>query len=508
MILEKLWQLVMSLAGGALFLGVVFAGLDESASVDASHAADMPAQPAALERELDPVVITGAHMEAFRHTPLDELALYAYEGGDWLPIPFQIDEVTASGSYTTTEDGLLDENDELVFMAVDAGSSVNNLTWPDDAESKLYSRYVITAEDPLNPADQGWVYLFRSTTLPRSDQSYVTWNHIQQSLTAEFYTAAFDPDDFVGLANLTVNGSPDVLDRQKLRVNLVLTPSNLTIKLTEESLSLFFPDPIYITLTNVGAVRAIGGGGGPTLNVFYGFYGGRMELRLGVDLHDLIGDMGGIHFQSVRTSLDLNNPGTSGMFPATYYDANRPAGVPIDGAVDSVPTAPPNEWFQTSGAIGTLVHVLDVEPGSGVRTNYYLDNGSLNNQDTGDQRSYADAGIMISAPDPDTAIGYVTAAQTTYILPADLGNVGETYVDYVQDPLQADAFAENYGAPAPTSTPTSTPLPTATPTLTPSPTHTPTPTRTPLPTATPTATPTTTPLPPRWDTYLPAFWGK
>ncbi len=451
MMLEKWWQLLVSLIGGGHFLGAIFAGMDGPRQVDVGHAAPVLAQTSSLQRELDPVVIVGGHMEAFRSVPVDELALYAYEGGGWLPIPFQIDEITVSGSYTTTEDGLLDENDELVFMAGDAGSSVSNLTWPDDAESKLYSRYVITATDPLNLSDQGWVYLFRSTTLPRSDQSYVAWDHDQQSLTAEFYTASFDPDDFVGLADLTVNGSPDVLDRQKLRVNLVLKPSNFPIKLTEESLSLIFPQPIYVTLTNVGAIRAIGGGGGPTLNVFYGFYGGRMELRLGVSLQDIITGTSGIHFESVRTSLDLNNPGTSGMFPAIYYDANRPAGVPIDGAVDSVPTTPPNGWFQTSGAVGTLVHVLDVEPGSGVRTNYYLDNGSLNSQDTGDQRSYADAGIMISAPDPDTAIGYATAAQTSYVLPGGLGNVGQTYTDQVHNPLQADAFAENYGAAAPTS---------------------------------------------------------
>ena len=53
---------------------------------------------------------------------LEELFAYAYGSGTWHQIPFQFDEVEPIGNtYVVTEDGYLDANDELAFMALDAG---------------------------------------------------------------------------------------------------------------------------------------------------------------------------------------------------------------------------------------------------------------------------------------------------------------------------------------------------------------------------------------------------
>ena len=68
-----------------------------------------------------PAIVSGSQLPAFAGVVLDELFVYAYDGTTWSEVPFQIDEVDASGEFTTTEDALLDGNDELVFMVADAG---------------------------------------------------------------------------------------------------------------------------------------------------------------------------------------------------------------------------------------------------------------------------------------------------------------------------------------------------------------------------------------------------
>jgi hypothetical protein len=72
-----------------------------------------------------------------------------------VPIPFQIDEVNISGTYVISDDGLLGNRDELVFMArSDAGDSASAADWPVDAAARLNPRYAITVTDPLVPASK------------------------------------------------------------------------------------------------------------------------------------------------------------------------------------------------------------------------------------------------------------------------------------------------------------------------------------------------------------------
>jgi hypothetical protein len=99
-----------------------------------------------------------------------------------------------------------------------------------------------------------------------------------------------------------------------------------------------------------------------------------------------------------------------------------------------VPPAVP-DWYETAGALGGLVTVLAVDPGNGLSSNYYRDDSAVDPEDTGDGRSYGDAGLQIAAPNGSTSIGLVTIAQTSYILPGGSGNVGESYEARVETPL-------------------------------------------------------------------------
>ena len=390
--------------------------------------AQAPSAVAAINRPQDPVVLAGASFPGFSSVAVGDLVLYAYRSGAWTPIPFQIDEVNISGTYVISDGGLLDANDQLVFMAGDAGDNVSAAIWPTDTQSRLYPRYVISVTDPLSAGNQAWVYLYRSATLTPSDVSYITWTESAQTAAAISYTAAFSPTKFVGLSDLMINGSSvDILDRQKIRARIPIPFFPLTI--TEESLAGLAP--ATITLPAVGPVRAVTNDG--DLNA--AFYGSRIDFDVTFDLSDL----GAFLPDFIRTSFDWNNPITTGI--TTYYDSNTAGGVTIDGIMDTVSATPPSTWFQVNGGAagpgGVVMAIPTVNPGSGTSTvsNYYKDNGAIDPNDTGDQRSYGDAGLLIN--NPGAIISFTLVA---YVLPPGAAtNVGATYFDRASNPLAATA---------------------------------------------------------------------
>ena len=166
-------KLLLSGVLALALLGLTIVGLNAAQAHETRSS--VPRAALTLDRVEDPVVITGSRFSALSGVPVNELVLYAYRGGDWLAVPFQIDEVNISGTYVISDGGLLDANDELVFMAGDAGDQVGAAAWPPDVQSRLYSRYAVTVSDPLSASQQAWAYLYRSATLTRSQVSYVTW---------------------------------------------------------------------------------------------------------------------------------------------------------------------------------------------------------------------------------------------------------------------------------------------------------------------------------------------
>ena len=69
----------------------------------------------------------------------------------------------------------------------------------------------------------------------------------------------------------------------------------------------------------------------------------------------------------------------------------------------------------------------------GTQSTYYKDDSTVDSDDTGDQRSYGDAGLQVDDPNAGTytILGHV------YFLTETTANVGATYLDYYDNPLQA-----------------------------------------------------------------------
>lgn len=421
-----------------------------------AHAEALPAART-LDRDADPVIVTGAQMIGFAGAPLNQLFVYAFSGGQWRQIPWQFDEVR-NGEYMAVDNGLLDTVDELVVMGQDCGDQAAPDNWIGDGGAAANRRYEITVVDPLKPGKMGWIYVYRSTTLAQAPTpDYVSFDYASSVFTTPAYILGFFPQ-YLGGNRLELNGSGvNVLDRSKFR----LKPLGQSV-ITEEALEMDEPQPKILD----GHVRAIAGYQGQAQGILTIAYRSSFYDRIRVDF-----SWSPVPFEWARASADFNQNVTGGV----YYDANTPQGVPVDGSPDSIVTTPASLWQQISAASGTVIHTADASPMHGVGSTYYKDSATVDPADTGDKKSYGEMGLQVNNP-----IKYVALDVTHYILPPSQPNAGATYYGYFTQPLQSLAGAQ-WNPQMPTPTPTATGTPTALPT----PTRTATATRTPTATATP-----------------------
>jgi hypothetical protein len=396
-----------------------------------------PSSPDTWTRTHEPVSVTGDRLWLYHGADLDDLFVYAYSGGTWQPIPFQFDEVDASGVYTV-EDGLLDANDELVVMAMDLGEEASLDAWISDVESQDYPRYEIRVSDPVHPGEQAWAYVYRSTTLvPGPTSDYVDWDPVGNQIEAATYRLAFSPTVHPAIDMLELNNSgADALDRTKIRIGatchlpIPLPPVSLT--LTEEDLT----GQQGFAPTIDGPVRV---GSGDDEGSWW-FYRALYRTDAAFSLDDLTPPepCQQIEIHWLRLSNDWLDPTISGMAPMTYYDINTPGGVPVDGNPDGVPQTPFTPWQQMSGNQGSVIQVLDISLGGGSLSNYYLDEQVVDPSDTGqDQQSFGDAGFRVIAP-----AGQSTLALLTFVLDPDQPNQGATYLGYQVQPLDVEVVAQ------------------------------------------------------------------
>jgi hypothetical protein len=370
-----------------------------------------------LVRALDPVVVLGSAMPDFAGVPLAQFFVYKYSGGAWSQIPWQFDEVVGS-AIVSSDNGLLDAQDQLVFMAADAGDQAPAHAWLADASAATFPRYELQVNDPLNATQHAWVYVYRSQTLISTiSNDYVTYDGTQALLTSDRYKLG-QMTDHPAFNRLELNGSGvDILDRTKIRVLFLFTPN------TEEDLAATPPD-----LTRAGHVRVVLNGGG--ILAYRAFYVNKIHVDLSPYLP--------LKPQWGRFSADMSSLASGSL----YYDPNVPAGVVINGAADSVPLSPAADWSQVSGATGTVIRAIDFSGAGGTSETFYRDNVTPESPDTGETGSYGDAGVKITKPTA-TVFDFWS---WNYILPANQPNVGATYRGYARNPLQVQA-TENLVAP-------------------------------------------------------------
>jgi ribosomal protein L31E len=167
------------------------------------------------------------------------------QAGALAPIPFQIDERDSAGQYvltcgqgaSTDEDPLFDANDELVFMAADAGAPAASATPPPNVSHALEIEIADTADGSRGYA---YVFAFREPVPETSRRDYVRFDAGSECVHTLYYQVCTSPGSVLyGRQTIEPRAggdSKDYVDRLKVRVKFKSRLLGIPGHITEENL--------------------------------------------------------------------------------------------------------------------------------------------------------------------------------------------------------------------------------------------------------------------------------
>jgi len=433
-----------------------------------------------LERLYQPVILQSGPLYDLRGIPLDQLYLYAFdENGGWRMMPFQFDQrrraedpfkegdTTAwRHSYFLEEDGILDEEDELVFLVRDLGDQAPDYVWIEDADSRSHPRLELVFTDPTAPGVKGYAYLYRSATItePVPTPYSFSYNSDQDRVETHCYSVAMSKED--GLIRDILIKPPfgngvDFFDTQKFRFSGIIDNGTFPIYMvTNESVFYLYdyrkvtPKPVVRLIREVRETIKLGSD--PQDDVafyvttkFYPFSGtidGGEKLDV-ESLHNAFPDADlYINFKYLRQSWDFNQA-ASGM----RFFSKRNQDVLVDGvkdAIDTTVTLPVREWTLLSGSQGSFFTYTQF-PDTVAQTMglYYWDSqtgaprdsAEVELEDSGDNMSYGDHGLYFKN------VASLRLGFTAYFLPANRSKSdAEKLSDAIAHPLQCQGRMVDY----------------------------------------------------------------
>ncbi len=414
------------------------------------------------ERPYEPVVLKGGVLAQFYNVPVDEIYLYAYDVGEGRlkVIPFQIDEKILTEDLFSPgkvrhyyanpaawvrgrqqpilDDGVLDEDDELVFLVRDLGPEAPKEAWRDiDVKDGL--RRTLAVRDPNDREKIAFGYLVRSTVKKEIPAPYRFTYDIENDVVGNsvYSVRMARPSGLIeDIRFFSPYGTGvDIFDTQKIRLigivdlgMISLTPglNNQPALNDRDNFHVFpphDPDQGYLNVTPKPVVRLSREVrqtirvGELTLNdvAFYVNtkffpFSGSLEGGGSLDpqkLRELFPDPDDIfiNFDLVRQSWDFNE-NAAGM---KFYNPNN-NGILIDGVPDAGvnkklnSTGVVREWIMVSGEQGTFFSYLMIEDTTYRKIELYYHDSAVGGQDdqsvvpggdTGDGKSYGDNGLKI-----------------------------------------------------------------------------------------------------------------
>ena len=415
----------------------------------------LPVHPAAavpLNRPDDPVVLTGASATPLVGSSPRRVVAFRWLSGSWEQVPVQVDErawidfgrvPATNGSagargtvYGTAPIGVealqyadvgtfvgpdpdpeVDADDEIAFMAHDAGDRADGATPPDHTVPGSGVEVALT--DRLVPGAAGWVYLFAhdGTLDPSAGQQYVDY---QFSLASGSYKSTYRRADGPNAENSTITTARyrhHFADRW-VDDQLAITDGTATgVDILDRHRNQFAPgecgrsEDTFVdgegafVANRVGPVRAIrayvGANSGPLTQRTHVFYEGR---------HDIVTDLRVHLIPGIMDLLDFS-PAAAGM---TYRNDRMASGVTIDGLPDVVPFDGAR-WELVRGAQGSLISTRSVTVGDmappDVDTFYLDDSTPPYDQCTGDAFAFGASGLQVSQLIPNTDPRFVPLAR-------------------------------------------------------------------------------------------------
>ena len=437
-----------------------------------------------LTRPHDPVVLTGASLPTYAGLSPASIVGFRFGAGGWQQIPVQVDEralldvvkpygtlgaafgygpsptnpralfytdaATLTGADPTPT---FDADDELVFMAKDAGGRATAAATPSGVVAGSCREIAVT--DPLGGL--GYVYLFQSagTLAPGAGVSYVTYTsnvtstggfpaHLSGTnaentvISTPRYSWHFASEWVSDELKLAVGNNADLLDRYKnFFADGNCARHEDAFSAGENAFVTLKAGPVRVIRSYMGAVS------GPLTQRTHLFYEGR---------HDIFTDLRVHSIPSIQDAFDYS-PAALGM---TYRNNLNLTGVVVNGIPDAVVLGDIS-WEQVSGAPGTLsiLHrrATTLTAANATFSSYYDDNSTAPASScTGDGQALGTSGVSVqfignTCTDPIAASGCGTASadyrtlQTTRVLYFDAAGAATTtaaaHNSRFNSPLQA-----------------------------------------------------------------------
>jgi len=169
---------------------------------------------------LHPVIMKANELMSLNGKAIAGLSVMSVRGGNLIPIPFQIDELDVKGWVHTGEDaiydmkgkeGILDEDDELVFMLRDTGRAEYNPELMNPVDGKVLKELTFDNGDGTSR----YAYIVEGSEL-RSTADYVDFDMHTGIASTTFYNFKTKPTNFLVFedfkARVGDNQSQRVLD--------------------------------------------------------------------------------------------------------------------------------------------------------------------------------------------------------------------------------------------------------------------------------------------------------
>ncbi len=205
-----------------------------------------PPVPGGLDRPIDPVIIPGSQLHTFAGKPIASMRIYSVREGKLVPIPYQIDEKNEDDEYVLTsgpekskdeDKGLLDANDELVFMASDLGE---RMTSGDDLPEVLFRKELIIRDPVDGKRAYAYLFLFGGTPPAPSPVDYVTYDPEADEGRTRTFSLGFDKKLKFAIKTVRTrladgSFSENSVDIMKIRMNAKVLGFDLTRDQTDFS---------------------------------------------------------------------------------------------------------------------------------------------------------------------------------------------------------------------------------------------------------------------------------
>ncbi len=362
-----------------------------------------------ITRIEDPVLMEGKLFPELMEKKIGNLRLFAFFQGNFKPIPFQVDEKLPDGSYvlpnlapgmqegkdvrTKDEDqGLFDENDDLIFLIKDTGDQAPKSLWKEGYDKGME----IIVTDPLT-GGKGYAYLLHfGLPPPPSEVDYVKIHQEKDRGTIEApnYTLGGPEEEFYYDYLSIIGGDgkkgPDLVDRmEKIRAKVKTRRFLLSIgfrfgfDVVTKTITVAWKDgPVRVIKRSKGAmdfkIIKIKGGGYSESYFYFNHYSRPIILELPINL------------DKVLSSFDLYGACdfTKETYGSKVYDPVNTRGTLLDGkmseAEKALITDVDHDWVVgTSPEMGTVFQRLFFPPEwlkHVKRRSYILDDETINDE--------------------------------------------------------------------------------------------------------------------------------